>query len=383
MISKNNSSPLYIYSTKNHYNDTKSSSYVYLHLDPECNSYAIHISNSLLMTTMRIVQQHWIYLPSHIFVAILLGLRNQINITPYEETFKCADPIQSILKYSPFFLATTCKFAVKLITFIKVIPIPEQCSPLIVTFLLNGTAVMLLMCCNAIIRAIFKLCGTIIRSCFLLLGKRLNYSSFQYPLSRVHKMVPTALMTVIVSISIASCGSLGLLVTIFGYLMMLSKVYITYTIPNLVEKKNTKSENCDADFINKDDHEFLNNDNEYNEVSSDCSERVLDILIERSIKEFAAQKNSKTKQQDINKKEYETINEFMSFMNFHTTILNLLILLFILNVPCLLTWIKNYKSIISLPNDSSLFPTIAVVCCLFCILEWTAPKKVYVKIFNN
>ncbi|CAM6031630.1 unnamed protein product, partial [Sphagnum compactum] len=358
-FTESKTSPMYLHvpvSKPVGYNTTTIPINVDLHLDPTCR-YKISIKNSLSMSTARIAQHFSQWIPAHLVAVVFLVLKHQITVTPKDaEHFKCGNFYTAIMKCSPFFIITASRVFVKLVLFFKFLPPPESYEhSLLVSIIIHGTAVAILTISKGIAWGCICFCGNTAHKilCKII---HLPIPTLSSTVVSIIGKFPMSVGIFLISLSLASCGAVGLLLAFLVYFLLLSKMYEDYleefvykTAKLIAEKLFGKQRRRQA--------ENTNNEIRYRE--------------------------QETKQQEEKKKErieYDSIIEGLSEINFHLSLFFLLLIVTLLNLPTAVTWAKNYPYSPLLKPDPSIYPSCVILVAL-CVI-WQLPTPRDLKWYN-
>lgn len=210
------------------YNTTERPVHVDLHLDPASSSSSCRISvrvrNSFRRTAANIVQQFSHWLPAHLMIVVLLGLKQQVLVSPKGQPFKCAGPTVSVLRSSSFFIITASRLFVKLIEWSKVMPAVDGYEhSMVVSILWHGAAVAMVVLAQRTVGVAVRTGGSVWYAaakrmakvwptnggCAVWLGK-----------------CPAAVGTILLGIVLSTCGGLALALACVFYLMIVSRGFL-------------------------------------------------------------------------------------------------------------------------------------------------------------
>lgn len=391
--------PLYIYPIMEKpkgYNTSVIPITAEFHLDPTCR-YKISIKNSLPMTLARIAQQNSVWVPAHLVAVMLLVLKHQITVTPLDEPFKCGSFASAILRCSPFFIVTASRVFAKLVLFFKFLPPPESYDyPISVSILIHGTAVATLIIATAIAWGTICFCGNA--------AHKVLFKIIHLPIPTVSSTVisiiekfPMSAGAFLISLSMASCGGVGLLLGTLIYFILLTKMYEDYleefvfkTAKLIAEKlfgrarrrrepepepQNDEAEDEANIETPQDAIEVHRTSIPNEEVTEDEDEADLERLIHESIDRYREQEEKQRKEKETARAEYDNVVEGLSSLHFHLSLFFLLLIVTILNIPTVITWAKNYSFNPVLKSDPSSIPATMILLALCFIWQLETPRN--------
>lgn len=174
------------------------------------------------MTASRIVQQfsHWI--PAHLAAILLLSFRHQLSLTPKKEVFKCGALHAALIRCSSFFIITASRLFVKAILWSKHLPDPDPIPySILLSVIIHGSSLAILYFLTGALW-----CGIAMSGNF---AYKLLYRLIQLPIPTISGIVvpviqkfPITAGTMLISISMASCGGLALICAVIVYFILVS-----------------------------------------------------------------------------------------------------------------------------------------------------------------
>lgn len=222
--------PLYLYVPKTKppgYNSTVNPVNVFLHLDPNCR-YRVSVRNSFGMTLGRIVQQYSHWLPAHLAAILFLSLKYQISLTPALEPFKCGSLSCALIKSTPFFIVSASRVFIKVILLAKQLPNPDPYDhSILISVIIHGASVAFLTILIAASWAAICFMGETVHKILLKLIKLPIPSMASLVMSSFEKF-PLSAIVILISIAMASCGALSLILACGIYFMLITKMYEGY-----------------------------------------------------------------------------------------------------------------------------------------------------------
>ncbi|XP_059618674.1 GPI inositol-deacylase [Phlebotomus argentipes] len=426
--------PLYLYVPKSKpvgYNGTANTVTVQLHLDPNCR-YRISIRNSFGMTMARIVQQFSHWLPAHLAAILFLSLKYQISLTPPLEPFKCAPFRSAIIKSTPFFIVSASRVFIKMILWTKQLPDPDPYDQsILISVIIHGSGVALLTILVSISWAAICIMGETVHKILLRLIKFPIPSMASLIISSFEKF-PLSAIVILISIAMASCGALSLILACCIYFLLITKMYEGYleefifnTAKEIADKlygqwRRRRNEPPVApveEAVANPANAAIEEPEERNEDLSEAPEpsapqelpststesqpeaenaekaeasgevqetgdkakedAELDKLLQDSFRQQMNFEEKRKKEEAAMRVEYDAIPEGLSNINFHLCLFFILLLLTLINLPTALTWGRNYPYEKVLSNDPSFIPAIIMILSLAPLWQLSTPRSVH------
>lgn len=137
----------------------------------------------------------------------------------------------------------------------------------------------------------------------------------------------------------------------------------------LAEQNTLSSADIQKLGLSKTDEDMLNRIDQLNDEE-------LDKLLKETIDKQREMNRQRLEADAAKRKEYDSIHEGLSGINFHMTLFLLLILLAIMNFPATLSWAKNYHYSRKLVPDPSLIPGTIVLAALAIIWQFNTPRNI-------
>ncbi|XP_055373238.1 GPI inositol-deacylase [Condylostylus longicornis] len=109
----------------------------------------------------------------------------------------------------------------------------------------------------------------------------------------------------------------------------------------------------------------------------DISETELNKLLDEAITRQKQILDEKKKKESLERLEYDSVHESFSSINFHMTLLILLGILTLINLPATVSWAKNYTYDRRLSPDPSYIPSLIVLLSISILRQFGAPRNVY------
>uniref|UniRef100_A0A6B2ED42 GPI inositol-deacylase n=1 Tax=Phlebotomus kandelakii TaxID=1109342 RepID=A0A6B2ED42_9DIPT len=416
--------PLYLYVPKSRpmgYNSSENSVTVHLHLDPNCR-YKVSIRNSFGMTMARIVQQYSHWFPAHLAAILFLSLKYQISLTPALEPFKCGSLRHALIKSTPFFIVSASRVFIKVILAAKQLPDPDPYDhSILISVIIHGSGVALLSILVSISWAVICFMGEFVHKILLRLIKLPIPSVASLVISSFEKF-PLSAIVILLSIAMASCGALSLILACCIYFCLITKMYEGYleefifnTGKEIAEKlygqwrrrrsggqeeevipvtetegaiegveeepkiepstsQETLQEPPESDPPEEKTEATEEEQSNENETKEDSE---LDKLLQESFKQQMKVDEKRKKEEATLRVEYDAIPEGLSNINFHLCLFFILLLLTIINLPTALTWGRNYPFEKVLGSDPSFIPAIIVILSLAPLWQLSTPRSVH------
>lgn len=267
--------------------------------------------------------------------------------------------------------------------------------------LVHGTAVGILVLSFTLAWISVVFCGNA--------AHKILFKIIQMPIPTISSTVisiiekfPMSVGIFLVSLSIASCGGVGLLLATLIYFILLSKMYENYLeefvfkTAKLIGEKlfgNQWKRKRSEDTVTKNDNaEEENEPNiesprdaievrrnsipiEKNVNENGDDEADLERLIRESIDRYREQEEKQRRDREDIRLEYDAIADGISSLHFHLSLFFLLLIVTILNMPALITWAKNYTFSPILRTDPSIYPSISILLALCVIWQLQTPKN--------
>ncbi|TDG41841.1 hypothetical protein AWZ03_011731 [Drosophila navojoa] len=341
-----------------HYNTTLNPVLLDFYLDPICR-YRISYEYSYADALSRIVLEFYGWLPAHFICVLLIVLRMQLDHFEEAGSLKSLRPYIGYLQYTSLYVVTGCRLFKKLIMNMKILPIPEQLDYSVnVSIIIHCTAIGL----SVVTAFAFWFCLTLFGNSLQRLAlrlTRLSTSGSNIMLSiMTHLPITYGILTI--GVALGACSGLGLLLAFIFYFLMLSNAYKDYVedylwqkAANLVHKAVGIGKKSNS---NKDDQSAaVANTSDQSPVSNDGDDQ----------------------QKLLNPDEKQAKDELcvgLRNFSFHVTLLLMLLILLLLNVPTSLAWIRSRKHGVVLP-DSSIRTTIVALSSISLLLQIRAPQK--------
>lgn len=213
---------------------------------------------------------------------------------------------------------------------------------------------------------------------------------------------PITVGVLLISMGLASCGAVSLILSCLVYFVLLTKMYEDYleefifkTAKEIAKKLfgrsgGLHSKNSDDNEEDKTINENLENKNNDTEDETSANELALneeennevspeEAELNRLLKEAMDRQKKIKEEQDLElqtaRAEYDSIHKGLSHLNFHLPLFFLLIILTILNLPSAITWAKNYNFSKILAPDPSIIPAIISIASLSVIWQLPSPRN--------
>ncbi|XP_065094786.1 GPI inositol-deacylase [Ochlerotatus camptorhynchus] len=354
-----NHSVIYVYTPYDRPNEVNSSTNpigVDLHLNPSCR-YSLSYSQSLSVMMARIVQQFGQWMPAHCVAILLLALKHQVSVTPENKRFKCGKLHTALSRSTPFFIVTASRVFIKLVLMFKVLPQPEQFDyPILISVIVHGASLAILLISTALLWAAIVFCGNFVHKILLKIVCLPIPALSSMIVSCIHKF-PIVIGGILMSVALASCGSVALICACVVYFVILTKMYESYLehfvlkTAKLIARKlfginiRCKGENQEQPTRNEDE----------TSVSSP---------------------NNQPGVHEVPRHEYDNVHAGLVNINFHLPLFLLLIVVSLLNFPSFLTWAKQYKLAPSLKPDASLIPSVVIIASLSVLWQMNVPRNI-------
>lgn len=210
----------------------------------------------------------------------------------------------------------------------------------------------------------------------------------------------------LISLSMASCGAVGLLIASSVYFVIITKMYEDYleefvfkTAKLIAEKlfgrrrrpETEENETANGQPANDGDEpnietpfdaqvvarrpngELPAEDDEEGESETD-NEEDIDRMLRESLVRYKEQEAKNRAEREAVRKEYDSILEGLSAINFHLSLCFLLLITTLLNLPTVITWAKNYSYSPLLKSDPSIYPSCVILVSLAIIWQMPTPR---------
>lgn len=109
------------------------------------------------------------------------------------------------------------------------------------------------------------------------------------------------------------------------------------------------------------------------ESESDDEEEI-DRMLRESLVRYKEQEEKTRAEKQVARKEYDSIQEGLSAINFHLSLCFLLLITTLLNLPTVITWAKNYSYSPLLKSDPSIYPSCVILVSLAIIWQMPTPR---------
>lgn len=211
----------------------------------------------------------------------------------------------------------------------------------------------------------------------------------------------------LISLSMASCGAVGLLLASSVYFVIITKMYEDYleefvfkTAKMIAEKLFGKRRRPESDTDQNQDPQAGNEgdgpnietpldaqvvarrpngelpgeeEDEEGESETDNEEEI-DRMLRESLIRYKEQEEKSREEKKAARKEYDSIAEGLSAINFHLSLGFLLLITTLLNLPTVITWAKNYSYSPLLKFDPSIYPSCVILVSLAIIWQMPTPR---------
>jgi len=107
------------------------------------------------------------------------------------------------------------------------------------------------------------------------------------------------------------------------------------------------------------------------------SEQELNKLLDEAISRQKHILDDKKKKESLERLEYDSVHESFSSINFHMSLLFLLGVLTLINLPATVSWAKNYSYNPRLSPDPSFIPAMIVLVSISLLWQFGAPRNVH------
>lgn len=114
-------------------------------------------------------------------------------------------------------------------------------------------------------------------------------------------------------------------------------------------------------------------DDEEGESKSDNEEEI-DRMLRESLVRYKEQEEKTRAEKQAARKEYDSIQEGLSAINFHLSLCFLLLITTLLNLPTVITWAKNYSFSPLLKSDPSTYPSCVILISLAILWQMPTPR---------
>ncbi|XP_013103722.2 GPI inositol-deacylase [Stomoxys calcitrans] len=355
------------FSAPSGYNTTENPITLELYLNPACR-YRISYELSVAGTSSKIVQEFYHWLPAHLTAVLFWVLRNQIVKFQNSEKTIFIKPYAGFFQCKSLYIVTACRLLKKMLMPMKFLPITTDATnySFYVSIIIHGTAIVLSIIAVFAIWTVLTFHGNILYKIALKMTRISSASS--EVLLKIMSTLPLSFGALFISISMATCSGIGLLLATIFYFLMISNAYKDYLEDWAKDKAKGIFKTISKKF------------KERNKKKSDETALVPSNAEVSTNNEDNEEDNQEENDNENEVQNAESVEYFEGLENFafHIAMLLLLGIMAMLNFGLGIAWIKSHYHGHHLNEhlpDPSLWPSIITLSSLSLLLQAGAPHK--------
>ncbi|KAM7350071.1 GPI inositol-deacylase [Cochliomyia hominivorax] len=336
-------------SSPKHYNTSKNPVSLEIFLDPICR-YKISYKFSFSATLSKIVQEFYQWIPAHLTAVLFVVLRNQIVKFQSVENTLFVKPYAGFFQCKSLYIITGCRILKKLMLPIKVLPVIDVMEySFYVSIIIHSVAIVVSIMLVFIIWAILTFHGNLLLKIALRITRLTDASSDI--LVKIISTLPLTFGVLFISIAVATCSGIALVLASLFYFILLSNAYKDYL-------ENWAWEKATGLF-----RKLRSKRNGLKQKDSDTS--IVPVI------------DNTPPARDIDHSESNDYFDGLENFSFHITMLLLLVIMSGLNFGLSIAWIKSrYMGHVGEQlTDPFLLCTTVTLFSLSIILQLNAPHK--------
>ncbi|XP_030377970.1 GPI inositol-deacylase [Scaptodrosophila lebanonensis] len=386
-----------------HYNTTLNPLVLDIYLDPNCR-YHVTYEYSYADALARLVLEFYGWLPAHLACVLFIVMKNQVDKFQMRGTFKSLKAYIGYFQFSSLYIVTGCRLLKKVVLTTRILPLPEAPDYSInISIIIHCAAIALSIMAAFGVWIALTLYGNVFYRIALRVTRLSQATSNVLISVMTHLPITFGILTI--AVALGSCSGIALIVAFIFYFLMLSNAYKDYledylwqkaanllnlggsgggsnengeTTAQTTETSNegraqqeqgpaiSKNQTENDGLATSDRNEIADGDDETeNDDNDDSNETNTD-------EEEEAARAAKKKAESSS----DTDEPCLGLQNFpfHITLLLMLFIVLLLNMPATLAWARSRRYGIDLP-DPCLYPSVAVLGALSLLLQMKAPQK--------
>ncbi|XP_075154707.1 GPI inositol-deacylase isoform X2 [Haematobia irritans] len=363
------------FSTPPGYNTTENPISLQLFLNPSCR-YKISYELSVAATSSKIVQEFYHWLPAHLTAVLFWVLRNQIVKFQNSEKTLFIKPYAGFFQCKSLYIVTGCRLLKKMLLPLKFLPIIPDASnySFYVSIIIHGTAIVLSIISVFLIWTILTFHGNMLSKIALKIT-RISTASSEI-LMKIVTTLPLSFGALFISISLATCSGIGLLLATVFYFLMISNAYKDYLENWALDKAKGIFKRITKKFNE-------NRKTTSKEVAVVSSSNIVSTIAQNNDtianqNEIENENNPSTVVNESDNEECVEYFEGLENFSFHIAMLLLLGIMAFLNFGLSIAWIKSHyhgHHIYEHLPDPFISTTVVTLSSLSLILQTEAPRK--------